>query len=140
PGHRCLVGSAKSNIGHTEAAAGIVGVIKTVLCLEHGQVPPSLHFQKPSPGVDWARVPLAVPTSVEPLGTPGRRPTAPRPRSPHYSLIGPCCALSSNAAVWGWCCWAPIRSGPPNGSTRARAIRPWSSSSRPADQPNPAQP
>ncbi|MFJ1588710.1 beta-ketoacyl synthase N-terminal-like domain-containing protein [Kitasatospora albolonga] len=76
PGHRCLVGSAKSNIGHTEAAAGIVGVIKTVLCLEHGQVPPSLHFQKPSPGVDWARVPLAVPTSVEPLGTPGRRPTA----------------------------------------------------------------
>lgn len=76
PGHRCLVGSAKSNIGHTEAAAGVVGLIKTVLCLEHGQVPPSLHFHEPSPGVDWARVPLVVPTSMEPLGTPGRRPTA----------------------------------------------------------------
>ncbi|MFD8326326.1 polyketide synthase [Streptomyces lydicus] len=76
PGHRCLVGSAKSNIGHTEAAAGVVGVIKTALCLQHGQVPPSLHHHEPSPAVDWARVPLAVPTSMEPLGAPHRRPTA----------------------------------------------------------------
>lgn len=75
PGRRCLVGSVKSNIGHAEAAAGILGLIKAVLCLENGQVPPSLHFHTPSPDVDWARLPLEVPTSTEPLGSADRVPT-----------------------------------------------------------------
>lgn len=68
----CLVGSVKTNIGHAGGAAGIIGLIKTVLCLEHRAVPPSLHFH--SPGVETLREggPLHVPTEMIELGT-GRR-------------------------------------------------------------------
>ncbi|MFI9203993.1 polyketide synthase [Streptomyces sp. NPDC053048] len=74
-GFPCLVGSVKSNIGHTEAAAGAAGLIKAVLCLEHGTVPPSLHFTTPHPAVDWDRLPLVVPTRPRALpARPGRPP------------------------------------------------------------------
>ena len=66
-GRPCPVGSVKTNIGHTEAAAGLAGMLKAVLCLEHGVVPPSLHHHTPHPGVDWERVPLVVPTAVRRL-------------------------------------------------------------------------
>lgn len=72
PGRPCLVGSIKSNIGHAEAAAGVAGLIKTVLCLEYEHVPPSLHFTTPHPEVDWDRVPLVVPTALRPLQDRGR--------------------------------------------------------------------
>ncbi|GAA1564031.1 phthiocerol type I polyketide synthase PpsA [Actinomadura kijaniata] len=48
----CLVGSLKPNIGHIEGGSGIAGVIKTVLALRHGELPPSLHSE-PHPDVDW---------------------------------------------------------------------------------------
>jgi 3-oxoacyl-(acyl-carrier-protein) synthase/SAM-dependent methyltransferase/acyl carrier protein len=51
------LGSVKTNIGHTEAAAGVAGLIKTVLALHHGQIPPSLHFQKPNPLIAWDEYP-----------------------------------------------------------------------------------
>ena len=43
----CAVGSVKSNIGHLDAAAGVAGLIKTVLSLKHEELPPSLHFERP---------------------------------------------------------------------------------------------
>ena len=60
-GSRCVIGSAKANIGHTEAAAGMAGLIKTALCLKHKLIPPSLHFQKPNPNIPWRELPLTVP-------------------------------------------------------------------------------
>ena len=55
-----LVGSAKTNIGHLEAAAGVAGVIKVVLSLEHGLLPKHLHFNTPSPHIPWSQLPVKV--------------------------------------------------------------------------------
>jgi acyl transferase domain-containing protein len=64
PVHRpLLVGSVKTNFGHLEGAAGIAGLIKTVLVLQHGEVPPHLHFRQPSPHIPWDRIALRVPTT-----------------------------------------------------------------------------
>ncbi|KFU75260.1 Acyl transferase domain-containing protein [Amycolatopsis lurida] len=58
------IGSVKSNFGHTEAAAGIAGVIKAVLCLGKGLIPPNLHFERPNPKIPFDRLPLRVPTEM----------------------------------------------------------------------------
>lgn len=55
------VGAAKSNIGHLEAAAGVAGLIKTSLLLQHRLVPANLHFTAPNPQFDWNASPLRVP-------------------------------------------------------------------------------
>ncbi|HEY0844910.1 MAG TPA: amino acid adenylation domain-containing protein [Noviherbaspirillum sp.] len=60
PDDPVLVGSLKSNLGHLEAAAGVGAVIKAVLALEHGELPPNLHFNKPNTHIDWARLPMRV--------------------------------------------------------------------------------
>lgn len=63
-----LIGSVKSNIGHTEAAAGIAGVIKVVLALQHELIPKTLHFSNPNPKVSWERLNIAV--AAEPARWP----------------------------------------------------------------------
>jgi acyl transferase domain-containing protein/NAD(P)-dependent dehydrogenase (short-subunit alcohol dehydrogenase family) len=57
---RCALGSVKSNFGHLDAAAGVAGFIKTVLALKHGRIPPSLHFERPNPTIDFAAGPFFV--------------------------------------------------------------------------------
>jgi acyl transferase domain-containing protein/NADPH:quinone reductase-like Zn-dependent oxidoreductase/acyl carrier protein len=73
PGQPLLMGSAKTNIGHLEAAAGIAGVIKVVLSLENELLPQHLHFQNPSPHIPWDRLAVEVVKEATPWernGTP----------------------------------------------------------------------
>ncbi|MBF0103637.1 MAG: polyketide synthase dehydratase domain-containing protein, partial [Desulfobacterales bacterium] len=59
-----FVGSVKTNIGHLEAAAGIAGVIKTVLSLYHGEIPPHIHFKHPNPKISWSDFAIKIPTTL----------------------------------------------------------------------------
>ncbi len=61
-----LIGSVKTNIGHLEGAAGVIGLIKLVLALQHRTVPAHLHFRTPSPHIAWDELPLRVPTQAQP--------------------------------------------------------------------------
>lgn len=60
------VGSVKTNIGHLEAAAGVAGLIKVVLAMQHNEIPPHLNFQTPNPLIDWENSPVQVTTQELP--------------------------------------------------------------------------
>ncbi|WP_343123335.1 sulfolipid-1 biosynthesis phthioceranic/hydroxyphthioceranic acid synthase [Actinopolyspora erythraea] len=78
----CALGSVKTNLGHTEAAAGVVGLIKAVLAVEHGLVPASLHFRELNPDIDAEGSRLFVPTEPTPW------PVAEGPRRAAVSSYG----------------------------------------------------
>ena len=59
------IGSLKANIGHTESAAGLTGLIKAVLMLEHNMIPPQVNFEKPNPEIDLDALNLRIPTTLE---------------------------------------------------------------------------
>ena len=61
---RCWLGAVKTNIGHLEGAAGIAGLIKAVLCLQHRRIPKNLHFQALNPHITLAGTALAIPTEA----------------------------------------------------------------------------
>jgi len=66
PENPCFIGSAKTNIGHLEAAAGIAGLIKVALAMRHRQIPASLHFDNPNPYIPFEELPLRVQTELGP--------------------------------------------------------------------------
>ncbi|WPB73360.1 beta-ketoacyl synthase N-terminal-like domain-containing protein [Archangium violaceum] len=80
-----LLGSVKTNFGHLEAAAGVTGLIKAILAVHHGRVPPHLHFREPNPYASWDRLAVEIPTEArEWPGTPD----AARPRRAAVSSFG----------------------------------------------------
>jgi len=78
----CAIGSVKTNIGHLDAAAGVAGLIKTVMALKHRVLPPSLHFEHPNPQIDFAASPFYVNTEARPWAD------GPAPRRAGVSSFG----------------------------------------------------
>ncbi|GAB4199320.1 MAG: hypothetical protein OHK0022_19450 [Roseiflexaceae bacterium] len=78
----CAIGSVKSNVGHLASAAGVTSFIKTVLMLEHHKLPPSLHFERPNPDIDFANSPFYVNTKLTDW------PAGPTPRRAGVSSFG----------------------------------------------------
>jgi acyl transferase domain-containing protein len=72
PERPLLVGSAKTNVGHLEGAAGIVGLIKVALCIKHRKLAPSLHFENPNPHIPLSNLNLEVTRTLSPWPAPDR--------------------------------------------------------------------
>ncbi|MDT0441397.1 type I polyketide synthase [Streptomyces johnsoniae] len=87
-----VIGSVKANLGHTDGAAGITGLLKAALVVRHGRIPPHLHLKEPNPNIAWDQWPLRVPTEG-PVDWPG---PAGRPRIAGVSAFG---LSGSNAHV-----------------------------------------
>ncbi len=90
PPQSCALGSVKTNIGHAEAAAGIAGVCKVILQLQHGELVPSLHAEAVNPHLDLAATPFRLQQTVTPW------PAQPTPRRAGVSSFG---AGGANAHV-----------------------------------------
>ncbi|WP_434627414.1 SDR family NAD(P)-dependent oxidoreductase [Chromobacterium sp. CV08] len=81
--NRCALGAVKGNIGHLDSAAGVAGFIKTVMALKHGVIPPTLHFQRPNPQLEFESSPFYINGGAEPWPQ-----TAGRPRTGGVSSFG----------------------------------------------------
>ncbi|NTX01462.1 non-ribosomal peptide synthetase/type I polyketide synthase [Myxococcus sp. CA040A] len=78
----CVVGSAKSNFGHLDTAAGVAGLIKAALTVERGLIPPTLHFERPNPAIGFEQTPFYVNARLQPW------PEGPHPRRAGVSSFG----------------------------------------------------
>ncbi|MET4727078.1 amino acid adenylation domain-containing protein [Lysobacter enzymogenes] len=104
------IGSVKSNIGHCESAAGIAGLTKILLQLEHATLVPTLHAQTLNPNIDFAQTPFAVQRTLEPWPAPSRADAIPAPRIAALSSFG---AGGSNAHLLVEEFLAPARASAP---------------------------
>ncbi|MFI2650782.1 SDR family NAD(P)-dependent oxidoreductase [Micromonospora fulviviridis] len=68
----CWLGAVKTNIGHLISAAGIAGLLKAVLTVQHGLIPPTLHYRRPNPRIDFAKSPFRVASALTPWRGGGR--------------------------------------------------------------------
>ena len=68
----CAIGALKTNIGHLDAAAGVAGLIKTILCLERRMIPPTLHYRSSNPQIEFEQTPFYVNTELRPWESLGR--------------------------------------------------------------------
>ena len=82
PNQPLIIGTAKTNVGHLESAAGVAGLIKVVLSLQHRTIPPHLHFKKLNPAITLDDIPAVIP--VQPMPWPRRD----RPRAAGLSFFG----------------------------------------------------
>jgi amino acid adenylation domain-containing protein len=62
----CVLGTAKANVGHLDVASGVVGLIKTVLQMQHHEIPKLLHFEAPNPDIDFRETPFRIPATAVP--------------------------------------------------------------------------
>lgn len=72
--HKCAIGTVKSNMGHADEAAGIIGLIKTALAIRHKVIPASLHYKKPNPAIDFSGGPFFVNTKSKKWETTDNKP------------------------------------------------------------------
>ncbi|HVR08910.1 MAG TPA: beta-ketoacyl synthase N-terminal-like domain-containing protein, partial [Thermoanaerobaculia bacterium] len=105
---RCAVGSVKTNVGHLEAAAGVAALIKTVLALRHGMLPPTLHFSRPNPALALAGSPFFVNTAL--AGWPASG-------APRRAVVNSLGFGGTNACV--------VLEEAPQASSRRERRRPW---------------
>src|ERR1700751_3414470 len=124
------IGSVKTNLGHLETAAGVAGLIKGLLVLRHGQIPPSLHFQSPNPNIDLAALKLRVPTALEPFPkTDGERIVGINSfgfggANAHVLLAEPpACSLPGHLEIHATRSWPLVLSARSERSLRASAMR-----------------
>ncbi len=78
----CALGSVKGNLGHLDAAAGVTGLIKAAMAVKHGELPPSLHYERPNPAIDFDNSPFYVNATLKPW------PATARPRRAGVSSFG----------------------------------------------------
>ena len=69
-----VLGAVKTNIGHTEAAAGVAGLIKAILAIQHQQIPANLHLKTPNPDINWESLPFELPESARSWTEPNQSP------------------------------------------------------------------
>ena len=81
-----VLGTAKTNIGHLEAAAGIAGLIKVMLAMKQGMIPRHLHFENPNPNLDWSELPVRV--ASEALDWPRHADRPPRAGVSAFAISG----------------------------------------------------
>lgn len=107
----CALGSIKSNLGHLDTAAGATSLLKTVLALKHGQVPPTLHFETPNPALNLETSPFFVNAGLIPF---------PRPAGDHV----PCRAAVSSFGFGGTNAHVILEALEPSPSATVRPVGP----------------